>query len=198
MTDTWQTVASKRGNFGNGAFGGRRSTAVRTSSALAIDAKQQKSGSYIPPAQRVHEESFDEAFPQLGGAPVRAKLVAPVEGKTLMSDMVAELAMKEAVAKEVAATQKRRADANQGEYAALQLPNISTYLRKVALRKAEKERREYQEDLEFLASHYTLFRGEAALLYKAKEQEQGQEEEEDYDDYEYASDAGSEEYYDEE
>lgn len=221
MTDVWQTVNSnKRGGngsfgpapafgsapaFGNGAFGGRRTrtisplaTASASASAAAAAApRQQPSGAYVPPGKRLHVETFEEAFPQLGGTAVPMKAPVAISDKPLLSDMVAELAMKEAVEKEIAAAKKRRAELNKEELGELRLPNLSEHVRKVALRRAEKERREYQEGLELLASKYTLFRCELNHLYKPKEEEYF-EEEEDYSEDRESSDGGDvEEHYDE-
>ena len=212
MTDTWQTVNSnKRGGngsatafgsagafgsataFGNGAFGGRRTTAVSPLAVAASAASAATTGAYVPPGKRVHVETFDEAFPQLGGVAVPG-CKAPVANsdKPLLSDMVAELALKEAVEKEIAATKKRRAESNKEVLGGLRLPSLSDHMRKVALRKAEKERREFQEGMELLASKYTLFRCELNHLYKPNEEYfEEQEEEEDYaEDYE-SSDGGA-------
>jgi hypothetical protein len=66
------------------------------------------------------------------------------------------------------------------------------------LRKAEKERREFQEDMEFLASKYTLFRCEVNHLFKPKEEENFEEEEDYAEDYESSEGGAGDEHYDEE
>ncbi len=218
MTDVWQTVNNKRGvgsaqafgsapafgsaqAFGNGAFGARRTTTVSplaVSASASASVRQQAAGAYVPPGKRVHVETFDEAFPQLGGIAVPLKGPTANSDKPLLSDMVAELALKEAVEKEIAATKKRRAELNKEELGELRLPSLSEHVRKVALRQAEKERREFQEDMEFLASKYTLFRCELNHLYKPKEEEYFEEEVDYSEDYESSEGGAGDEHYDEE
>jgi len=153
----------KVSKFGNGAFGSRRKN-VPESFDKAVGSLRRN----VP-------ESFDTAFPCLGAKAVNK--AAP-----LISNMLAELALKETVDKRVAATLKRQQEAKAEVDSLHRFLNFGSYNRKVALRQAEDERRQIQADLELLASHYTLFRGEAVRLFKEEEEE----EEDEMHDYDYS------------